>query len=426
MSSTNGIKKTTGIKLPVVESGVDDPSSNNGESGSTRKRKSKEFLEDIPLFIKVERFLISLYDLQFNEVTNEIELKTKEESGFQLLNENNLYRVLQHKNIKISMANLMTLLRSDFVKTVNPFIEYFQSLPPWKEGDPDYIEELSNYVTAKDQDNFKNHFRKMLVRCIACALDDRYYNKHALVLVGKTQNTGKSTYIRFLCPPRLNRYISENISFQEKDNLIGLTENFIINIDELAVLNKIEINALKSYFSKEVIKIRHPYDRKPTSTPRRANFFGSTNKSEFLSDETGSVRWLCFEIERIIFEYREEVDIDLVWAQAFSLFQNGFEYQLTKEEIALNENRNQRFQHTSIEIELIQKYFSPGTKESHQAFFTATDFVNALAEKTIIRTTLNVISIGKALAYLHYERVQEPKDELDFSVKGYYVNFLTP
>jgi predicted P-loop ATPase len=410
-------KPTTEIDLPEIShQGVQKQRGHN--------RKPSALIEDIPLFIKVENFIQSRFDLQFNEVSNEIEFKGKEEKDFRLLNENNLFRVLQHNNVKMSMANLMTLLRSDFVTVINPFYDYFTSLPPWKEGDPDHIEQLANHVVAHDQLQFNHHFKKMLVRCIGCALDDTYFNKHALVIVGKKQNTGKSTFIRFLCPQRLKKYISENISFQEKDNLIGLTENFIINIDELAVLNKVEINALKSYFSKEVVKIRHPYDRKPISSPRRASFFGSTNKSEFLSDETGSVRWLCFEIKKIHHEYREDVNIDEVWAQAYALYQNGFVHQLTKHEIEQNENRNMTFQHTSIEIELIQKYFSPGTKEDHHAFFTATDFITGIGEKTTVRSMPNVITVGKALSYLGYERVQIVKDNFSYPVKGYYVNFI--
>ncbi len=382
--------------------------------------------EETPLFVKVERFIDSKYDLQFNEVSNEIEYREKNGDDFLLLNENNLFRVLQHNSVRISMANLMSLLRSDFVRVVNPFRDYFDSLPPWTEGDPDYIQMLADHVVARDQAQFNHHFKKMLVRCIVCALVDNYYNKHAFVLVGKKQNTGKSTFIRFLCPPKLRKYISENISFQEKDNLIGLTENFIINIDELAVLNKIEINALKSYFSKEIIKIRHPYDRKPVTSPRRASFFGSTNKSEFLSDETGSVRWLCFEIEEINFNYSETIDINQVWAQAYYLYKNGFQYQLNTRELELNENRNQAFQHSTIEIELIQKNFSPGTKENHHAFFTATDFINELGQKISVKTTLSVVTVGKALSYLGYEKVQEYKGGSFYPVKGYYVNFQAP
>ena len=391
------------------------------EKRDTKRNKSKAIIQDTPLFVKVERFINSRYDLKYNEVTNEVEYKKKDESFFHVLNENNLFRDLQHNNIKISMANLVTLLRSDYVEIVNPFEDYFYCLQPWKEGDRDYMGELSNYVTARDQVNFNLHFKKMLIRCVKCALDDTYFNKHALVLVGKQQNTGKSTFIRFLCPPRLKKYFSENISFQEKDNLIGLSENFIINIDELAVLNKIEINALKSYFSREVIKIRHPYDRKPISSPRRASFFGSTNKSEFLSDETGSVRWLCFEIEHIRFEYREEVDIDMVWAQAFALYKSNYPYQLTKEDIEQNEQRNQGFQNTSIEIELIQKYYSPGSWVDGDQFWTATDIIEDLLKKTTVRTNMNPVTVGRALSALGFVRGEKIKPGSKKPFYGYHV-----
>ena len=41
------------------------------------------------------------------------------------------------------------------------------------------------------------------------------------------------------------------------------------------------------------------------------------NMTEFLSDPTGNVRWIHFEINRIEWNYSKEVDIDTVWAQAY-------------------------------------------------------------------------------------------------------------
>lgn len=38
----------------------------------------------------------------------------------------------------------------------------------------------------------------------------------------------------------------------------------------------------------------------------------------------------------------------------------------------------------------------------------------------------NVITVGKALSYLGYERMQITKDNFGYPVKGYYVNFLAP
>ena len=46
--------------------------------------------------------------------------------------------------------------------------------------------------------------------------------------------------------------MTENISF-DKDSLIALIENFIINLDELATFTRVEINALKSILSKSFI-----------------------------------------------------------------------------------------------------------------------------------------------------------------------------
>ena len=409
------MKKTRDKQMKVVKSAGKGPSD------------SADFLEslkDLPPFVKIERFIESRYDLQFNEVSNEIEFLKEEKGELCPLNENNLFRELHHANIKVSLNNLIAILRSDFVKTVDPFYQYFNSLPVWSENDPDYISELAGYVETIERDEFNLHFKKTLVRCVACALFDKYFNKHAFILVGETQNTGKSTFIRFLCPPALNNYISESLVFSDKDNLIGLSSNFIINLDELAALSRVEINALKSLFSKEQVKIRHPYGRKAETSPRRASFFGSTNKLEFLSDETGSVRWLCFEIESINWDYSTAIDINKVWAQAFQLFRTGFKYQLTAEEIERNERRNKYYQHSTIDLELIHKHYIPGSKEDHDVFYRATDFYTALIEKEpAIRNKISNMSIGRALKLLRFERATSRVDEHDFPIKGYYVKF---
>ena len=148
----------------------------------------------------------------------------------------------------------------------------------------------------------------MLVRSIACALLEYVFNKQVFVLVGAGQNTGKSTFCRWLCPPFLSDYITEYIN-TDKDGLIVLATNFLINMDELATLSKTEINSLKSLISKDKINVRLPFARRTSVHPRRANFIGSTNNDEFLTDETGSVRWLCFEIEGTLnFDYKIIID----------------------------------------------------------------------------------------------------------------------
>ncbi len=210
----------------------------------------------------------------------------------------------------------------------------------------------------------------------------------------------------------------------DKDARILLCKNFLINLDELAAMQKMELNALKSMLSKDTVKVRRPYDKKPTVAKRRANFFGSTNNEEFLNDETGSVRWLCFDINEIVWDYKKEIDINLVWGQAYHLFKNGFKYELSSDEIEENERMNSEHTIRTPEIELIQSYYEPIEKEKPFAkHYTATDIINELKSNNLAFVTLSTQNIGKALKQLGYIKVSERKGTNRMAVKGYWLNF---
>ena len=376
----------------------------------------------MPKWLQTERFLSHSFEFRNNIVAHVIEYREKSATGFRDINENTLHRFLQISDVKFSLTHLKSLLQSDFIPLFDPFVHYFESLPPW-DGEIDHIASLAGYVKAKDQISFNHHLKKMLVRCVACALNEFYYNKQAFIIVGYKQNTGKSTFIRFLCPPALNRYLYENIS-TDKDAMMCLSENFLINLDELAIFDKKEINYLKSLLSKDRVKIRRPFATRATSDARRASFFGSTNNNVFLNDETGSVRWLCFEIESIDFGYSENIDIDQVWAQAYYLYQNGYKYDLNSVEIQENEQRNEQFQHLTQEYELIQKSYLPGTANNFYNFFTATDILQELTERYSLRSHLSPEKIGKALSKLGFQKTIQRRENQTHPIYGYYIQKL--
>ena len=407
----------TTIKSAYSYTGI----SNQAQSTANNNSQSEE-INTSKFFVFIS-YLKSNFDFRYNEIQNQIEFKEKNDVVFEELNECDLYTHLRIKNINISMNDLGAILRSKFVARYNPFEEYFESLPKW-DGTTVHISNLAGFVEAVDQERFARHFKKALVRCISCSLG-RTVNKHAFILVGG-QNGGKSTFIRNLCPPRLKEYYSENIS-TDKDGLISLCENLIINLDELAALQKTETNALKNILSKDAVKVRRPYDKKQSVSKRRANFFGSTNKEEFLNDETGSVRWLCFNTLKIDWSYQERVGIDLVWAQAYALFQNDFRSELTFTEIEENEISNTSYQLRSAELEIIQKHLVPVKKSEKSAeALTATDILERLQDRTTVLHNSNSQKIGKALAELKFERVSERIGESKMPQKVYWVKFLKP
>lgn len=350
---------------------------------------------------------------QLNASANSIGTKPE---AWKKINENSLFVEMQKKGIAISVDKLVSILKSDYTPEYNPVSNYFKNLPPWNPSQPDYISMLSGYIQAREPQQFLHHFKKWLVRTVKCALVPEYFNKQAFILVSPTQNDGKSTFCRFLCPPELGDYIAEDIT-NDKDARILLCRNFLINLDELAVLSKQEINSLKAFFSKTQINERLPYDRTNSIIPRIASFIGSTNQDEFLADETGSVRWLCFAIEKIDWAYKKAIDINRVWAQALYLMHDpGFEAELSRDDIIQNEVRNKDFQILSIERELISKAFRIPEKSTECIFLTATEIMQHIMSTEIIPARgLSKIAIGRAMKQEGFNR------EKQFGVYGYNV-----
>lgn len=370
------------------------------------------------IFQVAENYLNRNFNIRYNIITNVLQCKKISESHYKDLNIDALYVHLQNNRINIEIKKLNSLLNSGIMENYNPIKNYFEKVSKiGRTPNVDYIDQLSEYVKTKSQSRFKHHFKKSLVRMVACALDDRYINKQAFILVHDKQNSGKTTFLNWLCPPDLKDYITENIG-TDKDSLIALSENFIINMDELATFNRSEINSLKSMLSKAYVKVRHPFGRKAVLTSRIASFVGSTNKTTFLNDETGSVRWLCFELESIDWNYNKDVNIDLVWAQAYDLYNSDFEFELTSKEIEENEKENKKHLIHSFEIDFLKQYFIPGSKEDNEGFYTSTNFLKVIHERLGISFKTSVQNIGKALKMLDFE--QTNKFNGLYTIKGYY------
>jgi len=374
--------------------------------------------------IKMIKFLFSKYDFINNTILNEVMISLKHQSRFLPVNPHTLYIEVRQEGFRTTVGEINTFLSSDYIAQVNPFEDYFNSVAIlWNEFKEDYILKFAQYIEVTNQERFVIQFKKWLVRCVACCLNNDYFNKQALIFIHDEQNSGKTTLTRFFIPDNLYNYQAENIAV-DKDSLISLCQNFIIIQDELSTLSKTEINAQKTLMSKSYIKVRHPYDRKPKMEPRRASILGSTNRAEFLTDETGSVRWLCFVVQRINWTYKTDIDINIVWAQAYNLYKTGFKYEMTLSEIVENEISNSQHTALSTEMELIQKYYLPGVKDDYDQFYTATDVVQHLTTNTEGKVKINPIEIGKALKILGFEQIQRRGHENQkFPVKGYLIKY---
>lgn len=393
----------------------------NGNKNATKSKGNT------PLIIKLEEHIFSTYDLKVNTVSNELYGKLKDEKEYQLFSEDTITYDLYTNGFN-KFNQILPVIISNKVEKYDPIKQYFESLPKWDNSQPDYIQKLSEFVVIEDKKWWEMMFKKHLVRMVAQGILKIPFNKQCLTLVGK-QNDGKTSFLEFLVPPILAKYYKKGFDFGgNKDGRISLCQNFIINLDELASFEKRELNNdFKTILTESVVKFRPLFAKNEVTHYRRANFVASTNQYQFLTDETGNVRWLPFVVKDINHDngnskgYQANVDINLVWSQAYSLLMSGkFDFNMSKADIEMQEKINQRFMRLSTEMEVIQKYFLPSHEgEANNEFLTATDMMEKLTSLCPLR--LNRIQIGKALKILQFQESQKYNSEYKYSIKGYYI-----
>lgn len=349
-----------------------------------------------PSVIKIQIWLSKRYSFKMNIVSAQAEMSMIGRRDFITVNPDEIYRQTQMARFKYSLTDIKSLLRSDFVQSYDPIFEYLKSTT---HDGVDHISKLASYIKTDDGGFWEDQLKKSLVRSIACGLGKRE-NRIVMVLYGKKQETGKTTFIRFLSPWGVDKYFTESpiIGGNQKDTEIRFSENFIYNIEELAGLSRVDINKLKADISKSAIKERRAYASFEVSAPRRCNFWASTNQKEFLHDEENT-RWLVFNVTSIDWAYKADIDINKVWGQAWNLYNNGFDYSLTQEDKAIREFLNDDYRYKRSEEELVARYFKPA-KIGDGRFMSATEIAMYLNSKSA-SLKINPNNIGKTMAAVY-------------------------
>ncbi|MEY2829886.1 MAG: hypothetical protein RIQ33_1744, partial [Bacteroidota bacterium] len=361
---------------------------------------------------QIKNYLKHHYEFRRNIVANTIEYCVQGVTNWETLREWDLIDELLDESFKSVDQSLKAFLGSSQVIDHDPFVSYFKSLPEW--DGIDHIGNLAKFVKVEDKMWWRTMFTKALVRNCACATGFVNYNKQCIVLFGGT-NAGKSKFIRFLVPPMLKKYFNENPNIgnrDDKDARLSIAKNFITNLDDIGNIRESELKEMKAIFTQETVNERLIYDRNNSMLPRRTTFWGTADKEEFLIDEQGNVRWVIIKITSILHDeggengYNQKIDIDKVWTQAYHLLKNGFKFTLTKEEIDYSEKNNkENYMKTTLEEELIIRYYHPAERKMEKAvFLTATDITLRLEE---LSKKVNLRNVGIALKKLGYEKVSQ-------------------
>ena len=405
----------------------------NADAGNIDSRRNPHRKRSSSKNAEIENYLSTHYEFRYNTVLGRTEYRSKGNSSFVKVGRykiNTLRRELDcDEGIATSAENLYSIIESSFSPRINPVQEYLKGLPLIDIGDssscddagcrdsnvssfsPKAIPNLASYVVVRNSNKWLPYLTKWLVAVVANAIDDRECRNHTCLVLTGEQGKFKTTFLDLLCPPALYGYsYTGKIYPQEKDTLTYIGQNLIVNIDDqLKALNKRDENELKNLITCPMVKYRMPYDKYVEEHPHLASFVASVNGNDFLTDPTGSRRFLPFEVLSIDIEKAKRISMDNVYAEAKALLKSGFRYWFDDDEIAELYRESEDFQVQTAEMELLLRCFEKPTEANpHSSYMTTTEIITYLGLYT--HHPLSLKYMGEALRKAGFEKVSKRRE----------------
>ena len=391
---------------------------------TTEKKERKPNWREYTATVEdIQNFIMDRLMLRHNVITRRVEYRVPssyehEGTDWQPITDrvvNSLWSELSAEKV-VRAQDIYRVLESDFVPEFNPFTFYLEHLPPW--DGVDHILAMSVSVAIKgdveEQMLFAQYLKKWLVGMVAGWIDPAVVNNVILVLIGE-QGSYKTTWFNYLLPPELRAYFytKTNASKMGRDDLLTLAQYGLVCCEELDTMRPSELNQLKAAVTMPSIDERAAYAHFHEHRKHIASFCGTGNNMQFLSDPTGNRRWLPFEVESIESPRERPFDYEGIYAQAYALYRQGFQFWFSKAEIDRLAEHNRQFETPRLEAELVQQYFRRPEGLEPGEFMPV-----SLALQIVgvgITQKLSTVMLGRAFVEQGFER------RTSHNVRGYIV-----
>ena len=176
---------------------------------------------------------------------------------------------------------------------------------------------LHRYAGADDSAYVRAVSRKMLVAAVRRVLWPGCQYDYVVVLEGQ-QGIGKSTICRIMGSPWVADFPMDP---HDRDTVQALQGKWLVELPEMALMKRHEMNALKAFITRPVDKCRPAFGRLSQEYPRQCVFIGTINPEadgSYLTDETGNRRFWPVRIRQLN-KGALEAARDQLWAEAFLL-----------------------------------------------------------------------------------------------------------
>ncbi len=227
---------------------------------------------------------------------------------------------------------------------------------------------LVDYLGAEDTEYTRAVTRKAFTAAVYRIMHPGCKFDYVLTLAGP-QGRGKSTLIyKMAC----GWFTDSLAGIGTKEAYEGIQGFWLVELGELAAMKKTEIEVTKNFISKQVDSYRAPYGRRVEDHKRQCVFFGTTNSSAFLRDDTGNRRFWPVRLgdtapQKTVWDDLDRPIIDQLWAEAVTHYVAGEQLTLKGELEAQARQQQGTFTEDDPRVGQVQLYLDALLPSSWQS-----------------------------------------------------------
>lgn len=188
--------------------------------------------------------------------------------------------------------------------------------------------------------------RKWFYQTAAMAFNEMkapFQAEGVLILQG-AEGIGKSRFFQQIIPdPLWFSSLDKELTTKNKDILIQMLSVWVGEIGEIDRTFRANRSDMKNFITARDDRIRKPYRAEPVTKARTTSFCGTTNKAEFLTDDSGSRRWWVVMVPGKInmTAFLQGDNLQQLWSECYAAFCSDRNcFRLTDKEIRELDSRN--------------------------------------------------------------------------------------
>ena len=363
----------------------------------------------------IEQFLMDNYLFRRNVLNGKVEFSVKADSSadFRPLTQEALNSIIiralreglgDECNPK---ADITMYVNSEEVPSYNPIQEFLNDLPKW--DGQNHVAKLFSRLPGISTE--QHAFLAIWLRSAVAhwlQLDTMHGNEVVPVLIG-AQGCGKTTFLRRLLPLQLRQYYLDHLNLSNKfDKEMALTNNLLVNLDELEAIRPSQHAALKQTLSKNKVNGRPIFGKAQDDRPRYASFVSTTNNPHPLTDATGSRRYICLTIPKgQLIDNVGDIDYEQLYAQVlYEIHELKAPYWFNNEEVMRIQELNLGYMQQKDISEMVKACFRKPTEGEKVKSLNTSEMLEIIRDEypNVTVTTKAKAELGRALVGLEFER----------------------